>query len=176
MAGAVIEELSYKFTIQEELSHSAKFLSKSSVAGRTHTATFGTTAPFIGYQAQLTIGGSADTRLIGGDLNLKRSTKLTFGANNSQQPTKANVGQMEVTGKLEFVIDDYTEYNYYLQATQPTVLLTFTSVTNILTFQITKCDFEKVAGLDRSQDMVRVSASIRGLYNTTDAGPKMRSA
>lgn len=171
MAGSVIEELGYKFTVEGELTRSVKFTSKASAATSTHTAAFTNVTPFMGYQCAMTIAGSANVRMIGGEITLKRSTKMTFGANNSQQPTKANVGQMEVTGKLDFEIDDYTEYNYYLNNTQPTVVLTFTSGTNTLVFQMTKCDFEKISGLDRSQEMVRVSANIRALYNATDAGP-----
>lgn len=171
-AGAVISELDLKFTSDGELSKSAKFISKASaVSGSVHTATYSTTPPFLGWQAALTIGGAANTRLIGGDLSFKRPAKFTFGANNSQSPTKVNVGEMEVTGKLDFEIDDYTELGYYLNTTQPAVILTFTNGTNILTVQTSKCDFEKVAGLDRSQNVVRVSANIRGLYNTTDSGP-----
>jgi hypothetical protein len=172
LPGAVIESVDYKFTVEGELSRQVKFLSKAStVSSQVHTATFGTTPPFLGWQASLQIAGAPNTRMVGGNIQFKRATKLTFGANNSQQPSKANVGQMEVTGKLDFEIDDYTELNYYLQATKPSVVITFTSGADSLTFQLSKCDFEKVDGLDRSQEMVRVSANIRGLYNTTDQGP-----
>lgn len=171
-AGSVLQQLDLKFTTEGELSKSAKFVSKlSATAASIHTPTYGTIAPIVGYQSALTIAGAGNTRLIGGDLNLKRDVKFTFGANNSQSPTKVNVGTLEVTGKLDFEIDDYTELNYYLNTTQPIVVLTFTSGANVLTIQMSKCDFEKMAGIDRSQEMARVSASIRGIYNTTDAGP-----
>ncbi|WP_407310516.1 phage tail tube protein [Desulfosporosinus sp. SB140] len=171
-AGSILQQLDLKFTTEGELSKSTKWVSKlSTLAGSIHTPTYGTVQPIVGYQAALTIAGAGNTRLIGGDLSLKRDVKFTFGANNSQSPTKVNVGKLEVTGKLDFEIDDYTELQYYLNATQPIVVLTFTSGANILTIQMSKCDFEKIAGIDRSQEMARVSASIRGIYNTTDAGP-----
>ncbi|MCZ8512403.1 phage tail tube protein [Paenibacillus filicis] len=170
-AGSVLEELGFKFTTDGDLTNSVKFQSKASaVGGSVHTPTFANTPMFLGFQNSVSIGGSTNTRLIGGDLNIKRAVKMTFGANNSQSPTKANVGALDVTGKLDFEIDDYTELNYYLNSTQPTVVFTFTSGTNILTIQMTKCAFEKINGIDRSQDVVRISANIRGLYNATDAG------
>jgi hypothetical protein len=171
-AGAVLEQLDLKFTTEGDLTKSAKFVSKASAqSGTPHSPTYTSVAPLLGWNTSITIAGSGNTRLIGGDLSFKRPCKFTYGANNSQAPTKVNVGTLEVTGKLDFEIDDYTELNYYLQTTQPTVVITFTSGTNTLTVQMTKCDFEKVAGIDRSQEMARVSANIRALYNTTDAGP-----
>lgn len=170
--GAMITELGLKFTSDGELTKSAKFVSKAStIASSIHTPTFTTVSPFVGFQAALTIGGTANLNLIGGDLSIKRDNHFTFGANNSQAPTKLSIGKMEVTGKLDFEVSDYSELNYYLNATQPIVVMTFTNGTNVLTVQMSKCDFEKVDGLDRGSEVVKISASIRGLYNATDGGP-----
>lgn len=171
-SGSAIEELQFKFTVEGDLTASAKMKTKlSTVVAAPHTPTYTTVPMFVGYQAGFTVAGAPNTRLVGGDLALKRSVKMTFGANNSQAPSKSTVGTIEVTGKLDFEIDDYSELNLYLQNTQPTVVLTFTNTTNVLKFTLTKCNFEKVDGLDRGSETVKVSASIRGLYNATDAGP-----
>lgn len=171
-AGAMVQELGLKFTSEGDLSKSVKYMCKASaVGGSVHTPTFTTVSPFIGYQAAINIAGSANTRVIGGDINFKRALKFTYGANNSVNPTKLNAGTVEITGKFDFEVDDYTELNYYLNNTQPIVSVSFTSGTNVLTITMSKCDLEKIQGLDRSQDVVRVSANVRGLYNTTDGGP-----
>lgn len=173
--GATIEELDFKFTTEGEVTQSVKMMSKaSSLSGSTHTPSYSlpSAAPiFVGYQAALQIAGAANTRLTGGNVNFKRTTKFTFGANNSQDPTKVNSGVLSATGKFDFEVDDYTELNYYLNNTQPSVTITFVNGSNQIVLSLGKCDFEKVDGLDRSQEMVRVSATIRGLYNTTDNGP-----
>lgn len=177
-AGAMISELGLKFaTDSGALEHTLKLMSKAStVLGSPTTATYGTIAPLLGWQAALTVGGSAvDGRLLAFELNLKRTLKEMFGANNSQDPSKIHAGILEVTGKMTFDMPDDNELEHYLLNDQPAIAVTLSNggagaaLTSIV-FTLTKCLFEK-ANSDRSQEHVRLDAQIRGIYNTTDAGP-----
>ncbi|UJF36630.1 phage tail tube protein [Paenibacillus hexagrammi] len=171
-SGGNVESLGFKFTVEGDLTCSAKMQTKLSTVSETeHTPSYTTTPMFVGYQATCNIAGAPNTRLIGGDLTMKRAVKMTFGANNSQAPSKSSVGTLEVTGKLDFEIDDYTELDYYLKNTQPSLELKFQNGDNVLTFSLSKCNFEKMSGIDRGQEVAKISATVRGLYNTTDAGP-----
>lgn len=170
-AGAMVESLDLKFATESgALEWAVKLAAKASTQVATPTPTFGSLAPFLGWQAALTLAGGGNTKLLGFELNMKRTLSPIFGANNSQDPNKMYAGPLEVTGKITFDMADETELNYYLNNTQPTLSLVLTSGTNTITIALSKCDFEK-ATVDRSQEYVRVDSPIRGHYNATDAGP-----
>lgn len=170
-AYGVVEELSLKWTAEGDLTYTTKMQSQqSSVLGTAPTQSYTAAAPFLGYEASLKINGATNLNLVGGDMMLKRMVKPTYGANNTQQFTRMNVGELEVSGKLTFDIQDYTEHNLYLQNNQYPTVITFTQGTNILTLQMSQMAVDK-STVDRSQEMVRVDMSYKGIYNATDGGP-----
>jgi hypothetical protein len=171
-AGARLSELGLKFASDTgALEWTAKALSKVSAAVVKTTPTFGTTAPLLGWQAALAVGGTPVTKLLAFELNIKRVLKEIFGANNSQDPSNIFAGIVEVTGKLTFDMQDDVELTHYLSNDEPAVVITLTQSPNVnLIITLTKCAFEK-AQSDRSQEFVRLDAQVRGIYNVTDAGP-----
>lgn len=169
-AYGVVEEFGLKWASDGDVTYNVKMQAQASTVVTTPTSTFTNAQPFLGWQAGLTINGATNYNMVSGELTLKREVKPTYGANNTQQFTRMNVGPLEVSGKMTFEIVDYTEHQLYLNNTQQPVVITFTQGSNILTLQMSQCGIEKSV-IDRSQEMVRADVSFRGLYNATDNGP-----
>jgi hypothetical protein len=170
-AYGVVEEVGLKWTSEGDLNYSVKMQSQqSTVLGSAPTPTYTNATPFLGWQGSLKINGANNLNMVSGDMTIKRDVKPTFGANNTQQFTRMNVGPVEVSGKLTFDIVDYTEHQLYLQNSQYPFVITFTQGTNVLTLTMSQCAIEK-SEIDRSQEQVRVDLSYRALYNSTDNGP-----
>src|SRR5205085_2115500 len=87
----------------------------------------------------------------------------------SQDTTGIVVDTLEASGKLTIAVQDYTEYNYFLNNTQPTFSLVFTSGTNTLTIQMTKTAFTAMP-LDHSKKLLTVVGDYRAIANATDGG------
>jgi hypothetical protein len=168
--GAVMTEFDLKFDAESDLKYTAKYISKSSATTTTKTPIFSFGDPFLGTQLTLTLNGSANTNLMGGDLKFKREAKLLYTANATAEPSKASTGRISVEGKLTFDIEDEAEFLLFTSSTEPVVVLTFTKdVDTTLVITLNKCDIKK-AHIDRSQEYLRVDMEIHALYNATDAG------
>lgn len=169
-SGAVLEELGFKFDVENIVTFNAKFASKASTTVTNSTPNYTITNPFMGYTLTVKIGGSPNLNLVSGEFTIKRPVTLIYTANNTQDPSKFSAGRIEITGKMLFDIEDETELNYYLNAQQPSLQFTFTRDANTsLDIVFNKVDFTK-ATPDISQEYVRVDAEFRALYNTTDNG------
>lgn len=169
-AGALVQELGFKFDSAKELSMTAKMISKASVTTTQTNPTVSTTNPFLGYTATMKIGGTANLNMIGGEVTVKREAQLIFSANNTQQPTKYVTARIEAEGKLTFDVEDETEFLLYLNNTKPSLDILFTQDANTsLDLSFGKIDVTK-ATLDRSQETVRCDLSFKALYNATDVG------
>jgi hypothetical protein len=108
--------------------------------------------------------------MVGGEVKIKRESKLLFTANNTQDPSKAASSRIDITGKLTFDVEDETEFALFTAGTQGALVLTFTRDANTtLTITCTKADITK-ANIDRSQEFLRVDLEFKAMYNTTDAG------
>lgn len=135
------------------------------------TSTYVTSKPFIPWQGALTLNSVSSTKLLSLQFDLKR--KVTpIAAMGAQDPSDCSVDQLTATGKAVFQISDDTEYLLYSttgQAAFPFSIV-FTSGTNTLTIVMTSCQFETPTVFERSQGYVTVSASFRGIDNSTDGG------
>lgn len=170
MSGSVISEVAIKFDTEGVVSLSAKYEGKQSTVVTTTTPTYSTTAPFMGWGAQVSVGGSANTNVVGGEIVIKREVKLLYGANNTQQPTKFSSGRVSISLKLTFDVEDETELNM-LGGTDKAVVITLNQNANSqAVFTFTSCDVDKTT-VDTSQEFARVDMELTPLYNTTDAGP-----
>ena len=168
-AGSMITDLSFKFDNEGILSMDAKYIGQKSAVVTTTTPTYSAIAPFLGYQTTLTIGGSANTNVVGGEINIKRDAKLLYTSNNSATASKASSGRIEVSGKFTFDVEDESELNMLGSADAP-IVLTFTQNTNLmLTFTFTLADIKK-ASIDSSQEFVRCDVEFDAIYNATDGG------
>lgn len=169
LTGCLLTELTFKFDTEGVVDVSGKFVGQKSTVVANLTPAYTTTAPFMGWGSQLSIGGVSNTNLVGGEISFKRDTKLLYGANNSQNPNKYSSGRIDISGKLTFDVDDETELAL-LGGIDKTIVLTLNQNANTqLVFSFNSCDFAK-ATADTTQEFVRVDMEIMPLYNTTDAG------
>lgn len=172
-AGAMLEQLDLKFSVDGGLEYTTKANSKTSAIGTTTTPTYGTVNPLLGWQAALTIDGVSNADLIGFDLSIKRKADIVTTAQDTQAPKTIILGPMGVSGKMTFAVEDDTELNYFLQNTQPATVITLTQSANVsLTLQMSKCAMSKAA-YSRSKDYVELDVNYEGIYNATDAGPML---
>jgi len=169
-AGCYIEELSMKFVNPGRLTLAAKAKGKIETNVTKPTNTYSTQAIYMPWQGALTLGGAGNTKLINLDMTIKRPVDLIFGMSNSQDATAANVGPMQITGKMTFAITDFTEINYYLNNTQPITSLVFTSGANTMTIVMSKTAFQDPTELDHGSNYAKVTASFEAIANSTDAG------
>lgn len=169
-AYAVVEEVDIKWTSEGDVNYSTKLQSQTSTSVSTITPVYTNTPPIIGWQGAMTLNAASNINMVGGNMNLKRAIKPTYGSNNTQQFTRMNVGQLEVSGKLTFEVTDYTEQTLYLNNTQGAAVITFTQGTNTLKLQMSQLAVDK-SSVDRSQEMLRIDMDYKAIYNSTDNGP-----
>jgi hypothetical protein len=170
--GMVIDEVTIKGDAEGVLTFSVKAQGKYPTVISTTTPTIAASiSPIVGAFCSLTVGGSANTNLFGFEITIKRSNKLVFGANTTQDPTKVVQGSLEVTGKLTFDVEDNTEFSQFEAQTTRTIVLTLgNTANNKATVTLTSAYIEN-ASFDDGQEDLRVDWTFRGLYNATDAGP-----
>lgn len=171
-AGSMLSQASFKLDSEGNLSCSVQGQGFPPLSEAVSTPSFATEAYFLGWEAAVTIGGTPNAHLVTMQLDLKRKLTARWSANNTQKPSQIFVGPLEVTGKLTFDVIDDTELNYYVNNTQPIVVVNLTqpSSSNAIKFTMSKCAFttgEKNTG----KDYVQVDADIEGVWNSTDAGP-----
>ena len=171
VGGVYWEELNLKFANPGRLTVDAK--GKGVIQGTVAKPSnvYSAQKMLLPWQATLTLGGVANTKLISGNVRLRRQIDQIFGMAGSQNPTDANAASVAVDGRLEFEAQDQTELNHWLNNTQPPASLKFLSDVNALTLQMTKCAFTKGSKLDFGSQYVRMLAPIKGINNATDSGP-----
>lgn len=172
-AGIQIHDFSLKFNADGMLEYDAKGTGFASASAATPTPSFSTVLPTPVWRGTVSIGGSAVSYTIEGNLDLKRPVTPIYGISNTQNPYSVFVGPLEVTGKLNFVMENNTELTRFLTNTQPAIVLNWNygSGANEVQLQATITKGAYVAAaIERGQDFVTVSVDINGQANTTDAG------
>lgn len=170
-AGGVVSEITVKGDAENLVTVSIKMVSKFGSDAANSTATILLDTPLTGWGSALTIGGSANAKLFGWEFTFKREVKPIFAASNSQDPTKINRGRFECTGKLTFDVADGTEFDNFTTGTNVLIAVTLNgSASNAALITLTSAHIEK-ASFDRGGENLRVDWEVRGVYNTTDAGP-----
>lgn len=170
--GNKVSKLVVKYSADSALTYTASLIGFPSVTGTAPASkTFSTLPFFIGYEAQMKIGGTVNPRLRSATITFERQgTEAVFAANNSQTPFDTFAGAFSVTWQLNFFMLDDTEYNLALtQGVQP-VTVTFTQggSGDTLTFTSSAVQFTKPT-IDRSGKFVAVSLDGSAVYNATDA-------
>lgn len=169
-AGCVVDELSVKGDAEGLVTVSFKAQGKYHTATTTTSPTIAATlAAIAGINSTLKIDTVTNANLFGFEFTFKRSNKLIFGANTTQDPTKAVQGVFEVTGKLTFDIVDNAEYAMFDGQAYHAIDLTVGSdAQNKAQFTFSKAFIEK-ATVDDGQENLRVDWEFRAVYNATDA-------
>lgn len=172
-AGIQFHDFSLKFNADGLLEYDAKGTGWISATAATPTPTFGTVPPSPVWIGTVTIGGSTISNSVSGNIDMKRPASAIYGINNTQNPYSVFVGGLEVTGKIQFVMEADTELTRYLTNTQPAIVLNWTtgagaSLTQIQA-TITKGAYT-AAAIDRGSDFVQISVDLNAQGNVTDAG------
>lgn len=170
-AGVMLEDLQIKWAKDAGLEASIKGKSKPFTIGSQWVPSFATTQQWIGWQTSVLLGGSSNVKMVGFDLDLKRSLYVQHAANNTQAPTAIVADALEVTGKASFDITDDTELNYMLNNTKPALAVTMTQAgTNppVIAFQMSKCAFLKDS--ESGKTVYEGDVSWEGIANATDGG------
>jgi len=173
MSGARLSQMQFKLDAQKNLSASIQGQGFSPSNITLPTASFDTNPYFLGWEASVVFaGGTASNHMSMMTLTLARKLTARYGAVNSQNPTVIFVGPLQMSGSMTFEVEDDTEYDYFPNNTQPSVVITLTQpTTNFeIVFQMSKCAFTKATFSD-SKDYLDLSADFTAVYNTTDSGP-----
>lgn len=172
-AATQFSEIDFKFSADGLLEYSAKGVGYGSAVSTAPTTSFSTVTVVPAWTGTTTIAGSVSTLLESGNIKISRSVNPIHTVDNSQTPYQVFVGAMDVTGSLTLVMEDDTQLNYYLNNTQPSLVINFAQGTGGtatgIQFTMTKCAFMNTK-IDRSQDYVQLTTDFHALANTTDKG------
>jgi hypothetical protein len=169
VAGVYFEEATVKFSNPGKMTIAVKGKGKMGTNVTKTTAVYSTEPFYVPWQCAFTIASVANARVTDMEFTLKAAANQVFGMNGTQQPTAAVADQLSITGKLTAVPDDYTEYNYYLQNTQPPISMLFDNGYTQTVFQFSKAAFTDPVTLDHSGNMSMISAAFEAISNSTDA-------
>jgi Phage tail tube protein len=170
VAGVYFTELAVKFVNPGAMTADIKGTGKMGTNVTNTTATYSATPFFVPWQTTFTIASVANARVVDWEFTLKAPSTQIFGMNNTQSPTGAVAGRVSLTGKFTVVPDDYTEFNYYINNTQPVVLVVCDNGASRATFQMSKVAFIDPTTIDSSGDHQMLNASFEAISNSTDAG------
>jgi hypothetical protein len=171
--GCQFSDFSLKFNADGMLEYDTKTTGWASSAVADPTPTFSTILPTQVWRGTVSIGGSAVSNSMTGNIDMARSVTPVYGISNTQNPYNIFLGPLEVTGKITFIMEDDTELTRYLNNSQPAIVLNWAYGAGAAAVQIqatiTKGAYT-AAVIERGEDFVQVSIDLNGQGNTTDAG------
>jgi hypothetical protein len=171
--GIQFTDFSLKFSADGLLEYDAKTTGFQSATVAAPTPTFSTVLPTPVWIGTVSIGGSAVSNTVSGNIDMKRPVTPIFGISNTQNPYAVFVGALETTGKFTFVMENDTELTRFLTNTQPAIILNWAQGAGATATQIqatiTKGAYT-AAVIERGQDYVQVTVDLNAQGNATDAG------
>jgi len=171
--GCQFSDFSLKFNADGMLEYDTKTTGWQSSAVSDPTPTFSTVLPTQVWRGTVSIGGSAVSNSMTGNIDMARSVTPVYGISATQNPYNIFLGPLEVTGKITFIMEDDTELTRYLNNSQPAIVLNWAYGAGAAAVQlqatITKGAYT-AAVIERGEDFVQVSIDLNGQGNTTDAG------
>jgi hypothetical protein len=154
------------------LTYSTKLIGMASGIVSTPTPSYSTLVPVAVWTGQATIGGTIVPTLISGDMTISRPVTPIQTLDTTQHPYRVFAGQVSVTGKLTFVMEDDTQLLNMINNSQPSLDILFSTGTgaNLQQIQLhcTKAAYTS-AKPARGQDYVQVDVNYTGIATTTDA-------
>jgi hypothetical protein len=171
--GCQFSDFSLKFNADGMLEYETKTTGWLSSAVSDPTASFSTVLPTPVWRGTVSIGGSAVSTGMTGNIDMKRNVTPVYGISSTQNPFNVFLGPLEVSGKITFIMEDDTELTRYLTNTQPAIVLNWAYGAGAAAVQIqatiTKGAYT-AAVIERGDDFVKVTVDINAQGNTTDAG------
>lgn len=171
--GCQFSDFSLKFNADGMLEYDTKTTGWQSSAVSDPTPTFSTLLPTQVWRGTVSIGGSAVSNAMTGNIDMTRSVSPVYGISNTQNPYNIFLGPLEVTGKITFIMENDDQLTNFLSNTQPAIVLNWAYGAGAAAVQlqatITKGAYT-AAVIERGEDYVQVSIDLNGQGNTTDAG------
>lgn len=172
--GCQFSDFSLRFNADGMLEYDTKTTGfSSSVVTPDPTPSFSTVLPTPVWRGTVSIGGSAVTTAMTGNIDMTRPVTPIYGISNTQDPYQVFLGALEVTGKITFIMENDTELTRFLTNTQPAIVLNWAYGAGASAVQIqatlTKGAYT-AAVIERGEDFVQVAVDINAQSNTTDAG------
>jgi len=136
------------------------------------TATYPTLVPFVFTNGTLTVGGSAQdvrnfTLTIDNALIIDRHFIRATTPERSKEPLEG--GYRQVTGSFEADFDSLTAYNRYVNGTQASMVLAFSSGTTSLTITMNVRFDGETPTIDSPDDLVTLNMGYKAISSTSDA-------
>jgi hypothetical protein len=169
IAGCYFESVTIKLTNPGQLTITGKGRGKLGTNAAASTAVYSSEPFNVPWQAVMTVAGVANARFIDFELTILAANDQIFGMNGTQSPTAAVSDQLTVTGKYICVPDDYTEYNYFLNNTQPSVSILLDNNATRTQFQMSKAAVTTTV-LAHGGNYTLLNGTFEALANPTDAG------
>jgi hypothetical protein len=171
--GCQFSDFSLKFNADGMLEYDTKTTGFASSAVSDPTPTFSTVLPTPVWRGTVSIGGSAVSNAMNGNIDMKRNVTPVYGIASTQNPYQVFLGPLEVTGKITFMMENDDQLTNFLSNTQPAVVLNWAYGAGAAAVQIqatiTKGAYT-AAVIERGDDFVTVAIELNGQGNTTDAG------
>jgi Phage tail tube protein len=175
--GCQVTEVNIKFTADGLLTIGAKVTGYKGILVAQPTAAFTGVTPEPGWENFAQVGGAAYTKLVSGELNLKRATPgkngAIFTADGTQDPYTVFVGGLAVSGKITCLAEDDTEYLNELNNSKQAVAFDWHHGAGAASvgarFQMSQVNFQNVVPV-HGGDYMQWSADLVAEPNATDAG------
>lgn len=171
--GCQFSDFSLKFNADGMLEYDAKTTGWLSNTTSDPTPSFSTLLPTPVWRGSVSIGGSAVSTSMTGNIDMTRPVTPIYGISNTQQPYQVFLGPLEVTGKITFVMENDSQLLNYLNNTQPAIVFDWNYGTgsNEVQIQATLSKGAYTTGaIERGDDFVKVTVDINAMSTTTDAG------
>ena len=172
-AGVQFAGIDTKFSADALVTYTAKGMGYQSVTAANPTPSFSTVTPQAAWTGTVALAGGTTATLAEGNVNIQRAVTPIFTVDGTQAPYQLFAGPLTVDGSMLLVFESDTQLNYYLQNTQPSLSVDFTSGTGASLVQVkffmTKCAFT-VAKIERTKDYIELNVNYKAIANTTDAG------
>lgn len=171
--GCQFSDFSLRFNADGMLEYDAKTTGWQSSTTSDPTPSFSTLLPTPVWRGTVSIGGSAVSTAMSGNIDLTRPVTPVYGISDTQNPYNIFLGPLEVSGKITFLMEADTELTRFLNDSQPAIVLDWNYGTGSNEVQIqatiTKGAYT-AAVIERGEDFVQVSIDLNAQSNTTDAG------
>jgi hypothetical protein len=171
--GCQFSDFSLKFNADGMLEYDTKTTGFASETVSDPTPTFSTVLPTPVWRGTVSIGGSAVSTAMTGNIDMKRPATPIYGISNTQDPYQVFLGPLEVTGKITFVMDNDSQLLNFLNNSQPALVFNWAygAGASAVQIQATLTKGAYTTGvIERGEDFVQVSVDINAQSNTTDAG------
>ena len=174
--GCIVHDFTLNFNADGLIEYDAKATGWSSSVPTTPSPSFTVVIPTPVWAATVTLGGTAVSNSVEGNIHMSRPVTPIFGIANTQDPYTVFAGALEVKGQLRFVMEDDTQLTAFLSqdsANLPALVINWAQGSGASATQLQATLSKRaytVAVIDRSKDFVEIVVDIIGLGNTTDIG------